>query len=422
MKSFSRIALAAALLAGTAGFVLDAPAAAQKKQKEQKDGLKLSNEVRTSAQAYQAAFTAKDLVTAETHVKAIEAAAKTDDDRYIGQAFRLQLEATKLGSGGNESILAGPLDALIANPKTPQAEIGRFNYMRGNIAFNAKQYAVALASYNRAKQLGFTDPNMMLQIAKSKILSGDTAGGAADIETAIAADKAAGRPVSEDLYKYAISNLQKTNDGAATQRWTRNWLHSYGTPKNWRTAIYVFGFQGAGAQRIDKRQRVDLFRLMRATNALADQNDYLEYAQAALDIGLPNETKTVVAEGRANGRIPATSANATALLNEATKAIQADGSLSSLETKAKASASGQLAAQTGDANLGAGNYAKAVELYRLALQKGSVNADEVNTHLGIALAKSGDKAGAKAAFAAVKMAPRTEIATLWTTWIDAPAA
>lgn len=422
MKSFSRIALAAALMAGTAGFVLDAPATAQKKQKQQKDSLKLSNEVRVAAQAYQTAYAAKDLVTAETQVKAIEAVAKTDDDRYIGQAFRLQLEATKLGTGANESVLAGPLDALIANPKTPRSEIGRFNYMRGNIAFNAKQYAVALAAYNRAKALGYTDANMSLQIAKSKILSGDTVGGTADIEAAIAADKAAGRPVSEDLYKYAISNLQKTTDTAATQRLTRNWLHAFGTPKNWRTAIYVFGFQGAGAQRIDKRQRVDLFRLMRSAKALADQNDYLEYAQTAFDIGLPNETKTIINEGRATGKIPATSANATALLNEANRAIAADGSLTSLEAKSKASASGQLAAQTGDAYLGAGNYAKAVELYRLALSKGSVKTDEVNTHLGIALAQLGDKAGAKTAFSAVKTAPRTEIATLWTTWIDAPAA
>ena len=50
-----------------------------------------------------------------------------------------------------------------------------------------------------------------------------------------------------------------------------------------------------------------------------------------------------------------------------------------------------------------------------------VDADEVNTRLGIALARSGDKAGAKAAFAEVKGAPRSGIAALWTAYVDAPA-
>ena len=44
----------------------------------------------------------------------------------------------------------------------------------------------------------------------------------------------------------------------------------------------------------------------------------------------------------------------------------------------------------------------------------------VNLHLGIALALSGDKAGAKTTFATVTGAPGSEIAGLWTTWCDAP--
>ena len=52
-----------------------------------------------------------------------------------------------------------------------------------------------------------------------------------------------------------------------------------------------------------------------------------------------------------------------------------------------------------------------------------MDADTVNTRLGIALARSGDKAGAKEAFAQVKGAPRADIAAFWTTYVDqAPAA
>ncbi len=83
------------------------------------------------------------------------------------------------------------------------------------------------------------------------------------------------------------------------------------------------------------------------------------------------------------------------------------------------------AASTADVYLGQGTYAKAAELYRTALTKGGVNADEVNTRLGIALARSGDKAGAQTAFAAVQGTPRAGIAALWNTWTQvgsSPAA
>ena len=65
------------------------------------------------------------------------------------------------------------------------------------------------------------------------------------------------------------------------------------------------------------------------------------------------------------------------------------------------------------------NFAKAASFYRVALQKGGVDADEINTRLGIALARSGDKAGAKAAFGSVQGTARSGIAALWTAYVDA---
>ncbi|MES2054802.1 MAG: hypothetical protein V4564_02600 [Pseudomonadota bacterium] len=435
MKTLSRVALAAILIASTSSVAIVAPAYAKKKEEAKAPGLQLSKEAREFAIKIDEAARAREaapaagkpaadaayLAALDANLPGLEGVAKSDDELYIAQAYRFQYEALKMGDKGNENVLAGPLDKLLANPKTPKDSIGRYAFMRGNIAYNAKQYPVALSNYAKAKEAGYASGDLPLLMAKAKILGGDAPGGIADIEAVVTADKAAGKPVSEDLYTYAITALQKTNDNAAVQRWTRNWLHSYGTPKNWRTAIYVFGFQGAGAKRIDKKQRVDLFRLMRATNGLAGQDDYLEYAELTFSIGLGSETITVLDEGKKNGKIPASSTTATQFRADAVKQIGTEGSLAAQETKANAAKTGAVAADTGDFCLGSGNYAKAIEMYRLALTKGSVDADEVNTHLGIALTATGDKAGAKAAFALVKNAPRNEIATLWTTWIDAPA-
>ena len=179
----------------------------------------------------------------------------------------------------------------------------------------------------------------------------------------------------------------------------------------------VFGFQGPTAAAMGKAEKVDLYRLMEVTGSLADQGDYLTYAQYANDLGLPDEAKTVLAKGKANGKISASSSDATAIGKTAQSGIASEGSLAALATKASSSAKGDLASQTADAYLGQGDYAKAIPLYKLALQKGVTKSDLVNLHLGIAEARSGDKESASAAFAAVQGGPDKDVATLWQTWI-----
>ena len=437
MLKISKAALAAALVMGAGGLLVTPPAMAKDKKQEAQQGpqLKLSDAVRASAVAAQTALAAHDFVTAQTNIDAALAAATTDDERYIAQALHLQLIANQAQVDGaadtaanarHDQALIAPLDALLANPSTPATEIGRYAYLRGSIAFNQQKYADALTYYQKAQAAGFQSEDFSLQLVKSKVESGDVTGGIAQLGQIIDQEKAAGRTPSESWYRYGIAKLYKTPDHAGTLDWVERWLTAYPTSKNWRDAIIVFGFQGPTAARMGKPERVDLFRLMRATNSLADQGDYLEYAQLAYDLGLPTEAKTVIAAGKSAGKIASSSADAAAIAKDAQTAISNDKSLSSLSTEAKASANGKLAQQTADAYLGSGEYQNAIELYRLALQKGSVDTDAVNTHLGIALAMSGDKAGAAAAFDAVKNNPRTEIASLWKTWLNsgagAPAA
>ena len=67
-----------------------------------------------------------------------------------------------------------------------------------------------------------------------------------------------------------------------------------------------------------------------------------------------------------------------------------------------------------------GDYAKAVELYRQAEGQAGVDANLVNMHLGMALARSGDKAGAAAAFKKVS-GPNAQIAQYWTIYLNQAA-
>ena len=78
-------------------------------------------------------------------------------------------------------------------------------------------------------------------------------------------------------------------------------------------------------------------------------------------------------------------------------------------------------AAVGDGYLGYGNYPKAAEAYQAALMKKGADVIVINTRLGIALALAGDKAGATAAFEAVKGGPRETLAKFWLAYLSTKA-
>ena len=102
--------------------------------------------------------------------------------------------------------------------------------------------------------------------------------------------------------------------------------------------------------------------------------------------------------------------------------------IAGLKTKPKATAADLVeatkTAQTGKAMLrigdryyAMGEYAKAAELYRQSVSKAGVDSSIANMHLGMALAQSGDKAGATAAFNAVS-GPLSGIAKYWLIYVQ----
>jgi TolA-binding protein len=65
-----------------------------------------------------------------------------------------------------------------------------------------------------------------------------------------------------------------------------------------------------------------------------------------------------------------------------------------------------------------GNYGRAAEIYRDVIKAGG-DQNLANLHLGMALARSGDKAGAEAALEAVA-GDRAEIAKYWLLYVQQP--
>ena len=185
MKSVSKAALAAVLLAGVPAATGFTPALAQKKDEKAQD-LKLSAEFRKPAAEIQKLAEAKDWAGVKAQIDALDAVAKTEDEKIFAANFRLQAAAN---TNDTPSTITA-LDALIANPKTPQADRGRFNFFRGDFASKAKKPADALAYFTKARELGYVPNgvNMTLLIAQTQFDAGQRDAGIASIDTAIKAE------------------------------------------------------------------------------------------------------------------------------------------------------------------------------------------------------------------------------------------
>ena len=147
----------------------------------------------------------------------------------------------------------------------------------------------------------------------------------------------------------------------------------------------------------DVEATLDILRLMNATGAMTEANDYELYSTAAAEQGNYVEALAVLNNGVAAKRIdPAGSQfrDLIAGLKAKPQATEAD-----LAEAAKTAPAAKTLIGIGDRYYGLGNYAKAAETYRAALAKPDANADIANLHIGMALARAGDKAGAAAALA-----------------------
>lgn len=411
MKLVSKAALGLALALGSVSMMAALPAQAQKDKKEKESkapSLKLSKEFRAAMAPVDAAYKAGNFAGVLTAADAVEASATTPDEKYTLNQYRLDA-ATK---AQDPKAQAKALDGMLATGLVPAADLGRFQFFAGKFAYEAKDYAKAEQAFNAAAAAGYTSTDLYLTQARLYSSQNKFQQSLASLEKAIAAEKAAGKPIPEDWYKFGYSQAYKGKMPAEFARWTSMHVKAYPTPQNWRTALVNYRDSGNLGGKVE----IDVFRLMRASGALAGEKDHYDYAYVANQQGLPGEAKAAIDLLKAKG--PVTNRGINELYTEVSSKIAADkAGLAAEEKRAGGAPNGVLAAGTGNAYLGYGEYAKAAALFQTALSKGGVDADEVNTRLGIALAMSGQKDAAKTAFANVK-GTRAGVAQFWTAWLE----
>ena len=413
MKSISHLAVVAARI----GVAVAAPAVAQKADKKAAAAAaapKLSKPVAALLSQAQTAQAAQDHAGALTFINQALAVPKaTASDRYM--AYRMMLLSAQTTK--NMPVLQQGLEGVLGTGVVPQDEEVKFRSALRSLLLQNKNYPAAVQQSQRLVQLSPNDSKLQFELAQIHQIANQPREAYAATMKAIEVGKAAGQ-VPEDYYRTAAKLALDNNMSAEFGTASAAWLGGYPTPANWRTVLALF----LDSAKFDDQGSLDVFRLMHSTGALASEKDYYEYAETANRRGFPAEAKLIIDEGLAKGKLSTAKAYTKELQAVVNPKVARDkASLPGLEADAKKAANGKLALSTGDAYLGHGNYAKAAELYRLAMQKGGVDNATANTRLGIALGKAGQKAEAQAALSAVQGGPRQQLAQYWLIWLNRQA-
>jgi tetratricopeptide (TPR) repeat protein len=408
MKLVSTMALATALVLG--GMTASASAAPKKEEPAAAAKPTYSDAERKALAPLQQAVNAKNWEAAKAALPAAQAAAQGSDAKYVLGQFMLAI-----GLGSTDEALEGQaIDLMIESGKVPAAELPKFYSNQAVFASKAKDYPKAEAAFAKVLEINPNDTATMLNLAQIKLQQKKNAEALPLLERSIQVQEAAGQKPEEVLYKYALQLNLDAKNMARSQALSRQLLAAYPTPTNWSNALSIY----ERTPNLDRGSELDLLRLMRASKSLNQGSQYLGLAEQLDTAGLPGEAKSVLDEAVASGRLTTKDPGYMELMRTVGPRSQGDrASLAAEEGRAMAGPTGSLALKLADAYASYGDYAKAITLYRAALQKGGVDPNVVNTRLGIALAGSGDKAGAQAAFKSVT-GPRADLAGLWIAWLS----
>ena len=386
------------------------PPAAETGKPEKK--FNISNAARKEIVALQAAVNAKNAAAIPALAAAANAKAKNSDDKYV--IAQLQLRAAV--DANDTAAMSSAIEAIIASGGVPASDTNALYLNLGKLDYNAKAYDKASKSFERLLQIDANNAEAMVMLAETRNAQGRTADGVALLQKAIAQRAAGGQKAEEAWYKRAVALSFNANLPTAPGL-AREWASAYPTPKNWRDAIRIY----QTASKLDDGSLIDSMRLAMVVGALSGENDYYRFANVLVGRGFPGEAKLVLEQGFAAKSIDKTREMFAQLY--ATATTKSQGDRASLEAAGKAALAAPAAKQAvtiADAYYGYGDYAQAIALYRAALTKTGVDKDLVNLRIGMALARSGDKAGATAAFGAAGGA-QADVAKLWLAYLATKA-
>ena len=400
LTAFAGIGVTAPALAQTAAPAAAAPAASLCQAG-------ISKGARKALIALQTAVAAKDSATIPARVSEAQAVAKSNDDR----CFIAQMQVKAAIDVNDYKAVPAALEAQLASGSVPATRVATLYEGLAQSLDNAKDLTGAGNAYERAVALDPSRVGSVIMLAEVRAKQNRVADALPLYRKAIALENAAGRVADSKWYGRALSVAYGAKN-PMSYGLSRDWLMAYPSTTNWRDAIGIYSNLSGASDDV----MIDLYRLQRLTKSLSGESAHVRYANAAITKGFAGEAKAMLDESFATKAVDPTRASMKSFYALATS--RAAGDRASLDGQSKAALANPAAKPAmvlGEAYFGYGDYVKAAALFRAAQGKSGVDAELANLRLGMALAASGDKAGAAAALAKVT-GPRAEVARYWETY------
>lgn len=377
------------------------------------------------------AFAADDANTVRPEIaKPLQAAQQAIQTKAYGQALAKLKEAESVSGrtpyedgvitqlrliaalGADEiGTAVKAFDTLTASGALPPASKPQFTLAIASSYYRAKDYAQAALWANRYLTGGGTDAQARQLLIQSLYLDKQyPQAGKVALEEVQAAEKR-GQAPSETILEILASSAKEQQSWPLYETALTHLAASYPKPEYWTDLLHRLPAHAGFSERL----ALDIARLSLAVGALHGAEQYMEYAEQALQAGYPGEARMVVDKGYAAG-ILGTGADAARhgrLRDMVIKAVDVDRK--SLDGAASEASRGDALASTGLDYYGYGQYDKAIAFTEQGIAKGGLESiDEARLHLGIIYLAAGKKAKAIEILKSVQ-APdgSTDLAHLW---------
>lgn len=415
-RAGSHVAIAIAMAGAvvTVGTGLETPAYAQKDKKPAK--AEYSKGFVAAYKPVNDAFSASnpDFAKIKGDLPAVTAAIETEDDRFAAGnlTYNVAVKTQDL------ALQRQGVDMMLKSGKVSPEQLGLFNFIGGQLAYNAQDFDAARAHLQAALDAGYTEGDPKALIAESYFAQNQDEQGLTYLSQEIARKQQAGEAIDKDWLSRGFAVAYNAGLGPQAAEYGAMLVDMEPSKANWGNAIGVLRIYG----NYDDQGLLDLLRLSKRTDSLQNERDYVDYIEAADARRLPAEVSKLVEKGVAAGVLkPGDVFVAEAKNISSGRLTQDKADLPGLAKDARAASSTAATAMAaGDAFLSWDDAATAEEMYTIALGKSGVDTARVQTRLGIAQIDQGKYEEGKATLAKIT-GPRQPIARLWTLYADQKA-
>lgn len=363
--------------------------------------------------AADAAVKAKRYAEVEAKAKEVlnSSSRKAPDDIYAANYFLLEVAKSKKDNAGIIAALEGMLGSGFA--LTP-AEQNAFRTALVSANYQQKNFPQAIKHGTDLIKNGGANEDVYTVVGQSYYQTKNYGEAVKLFEGLVANDEKAGRKPDRRQLALLQDAYSKAGNAEAAQATLEKLVRHHPDPQTWNVLIYE-----VKKEKLDPRQRVQLYRLMDATSNLKHPQDITAYSDAATSLGLYAEANKALETGKKLNVFKApdeVSRSERYLASNKKAADAALAELPQLESEAKAAPTGNEYNALAMQQFSFGEYAKAAAAAKAAAEKGGLkNPDDAHVLLGIAQLKAGQKADAKKTFSSIKTSdPVTlRIAKLW---------